>query len=115
MEPEAMPDEMRYYEPTLSARCRFRTPSNDALIAASFNGLLYEGDHTGKEDRMAVTMTRPERESFLAGVHVGMISIAEEGRGPLTVPVWYAYEPGGEVRVAIGKHSRKGRLLTQAG
>jgi hypothetical protein len=30
---------------------------------------------------MAVTMTRPEREAFLADVHVGMISIAEEGRG----------------------------------
>jgi PPOX class probable F420-dependent enzyme len=64
---------------------------------------------------MAVTMTKPEREAFLADVHVGMISIAEEGRGPLTVPVWYAYEPGGELRVATGKHSRKGRLLAHAG
>ena len=64
---------------------------------------------------MAVTMTRPEREAFLADVHVGMISIAEEGRGPLTVPVWYAYDPGGELRLATGKNSRKGRLLAHAG
>mgnify|MGYP003624040694 CR=1 FL=1 len=62
---------------------------------------------------MALTMTRQEREAFLAGVHVGIISIAEEGRGPLTVPIWYAYTPGGELRLITGRHSRKGRLLTQ--
>ena len=64
---------------------------------------------------MALTMTKMEREAFLAAVHVGMISIAEEGRGPLTVPIWYAYAPGGELRLITGRHSRKGRLLTQAG
>jgi nitroimidazol reductase NimA-like FMN-containing flavoprotein (pyridoxamine 5'-phosphate oxidase superfamily) len=64
---------------------------------------------------MALTMTRLEREAFLAGVHVGMISIAEAGRGPLTVPIWYVYTPGGELRLLTGRNSRKGRLLTQAG
>jgi uncharacterized protein len=73
-------------------------------------------DHTWKEDSMAVTtMSRSEREGFLADVHVGIISIAEEGRGPLTVPIWYVYEPGGEIRIATGKHSHKGRLLARAG
>ena len=72
-------------------------------------------DHAEKEDRMALTMTKREREAFLAGVHVGMISIAEEGRGPLTVPIWYTYAPGGELQLITGRHSRKGRLLTQAG
>jgi hypothetical protein len=72
-------------------------------------------DHAEKEERMALTMTKMEREAFLAAVHVGMISIAEEGRGPLTVPIWYAYAPGGELRLITGRHSRKGRLLTQAG
>ena len=64
---------------------------------------------------MSLTMTRPEREAFLADVHVGLISIADEGRGPLTVPIWYAYEPGGELRVVTAKGSRKGRLLVRAG
>jgi nitroimidazol reductase NimA-like FMN-containing flavoprotein (pyridoxamine 5'-phosphate oxidase superfamily) len=72
-------------------------------------------DHAGKEEYMAVTMTRSEREAFLADVHVGMISIAEDGRGPLTVPIWYVYEPGGELRIATGKHSHKGRLLARTG
>jgi nitroimidazol reductase NimA-like FMN-containing flavoprotein (pyridoxamine 5'-phosphate oxidase superfamily) len=71
--------------------------------------------HAAQEDRMALTMTRQEREAFLAGVHVGIISIAEAGRGPLTVPIWYAYTPGGELRLITGRHSRKGRLLAQAG
>jgi PPOX class probable F420-dependent enzyme len=64
---------------------------------------------------MSITMTKEEREAFLSGVHVGIISIADDGRGPLTVPVWYAYDAGGEVRVVTGRTSRKGRLLARAG
>ena len=64
---------------------------------------------------MTLAMTRQERESYLADLHVGIISIPEDGRGPLTVPVWYAYEPGGEVRIVTGRTSRKGRLLERAG
>lgn len=60
---------------------------------------------------MTVAMTRQEREMFLAGLHVGIISVPEEGRGPLTVPVWYAYEPGGDLRIITGRSSRKRRLL----
>ena len=64
---------------------------------------------------MSLAMSRTEREAFLAGTHVAVVSIAEEGRGPLTVPVWYRYEPGGEVRFATGDDSRKARLLKRAG
>lgn len=64
---------------------------------------------------MSLAMTRSEREAFLAGVHVGIIALPEEGRGPLAVPVWYAYDPGGELRVMTGRTSRKGQLLERAG
>src|SRR5262245_40150951 len=64
---------------------------------------------------MSLAMTRPEREAFLAALHVAVISIAEEGKGPLTVPIWYAYEPGQEVRISTGRSSRKGQLLALAG
>ena len=63
---------------------------------------------------MSLAMTQEERERFLADVHIGIISIAEEGRGPLTVPIWYAYEPGGDLRIVTGKSSRKGQLLARA-
>jgi nitroimidazol reductase NimA-like FMN-containing flavoprotein (pyridoxamine 5'-phosphate oxidase superfamily) len=64
---------------------------------------------------MSLAMTKDEREQFLADLHVGVISIAEPGRGPLTVPIWYAYEPGGELWVLTDRDSRKGRLLATAG
>jgi len=64
---------------------------------------------------MSLVMTRAEREAFLAGVHVGVISIAEPGRGPLTAPIWYGYEPGGELWIVTERGSRKGRLLQRAG
>ncbi len=59
---------------------------------------------------MSLAMTREERETFLAGLHVGVVSIEDPGRGPLTAPVWYAYD-GGEVVFVIGKESRKAKLL----
>jgi hypothetical protein len=58
-----------------------------------------------------LAMTRQEREAFLADTHVGIVSIAEPGRGPLTLPVWYDYAPGGTVRFTTGASSRKGKLL----
>jgi nitroimidazol reductase NimA-like FMN-containing flavoprotein (pyridoxamine 5'-phosphate oxidase superfamily) len=63
---------------------------------------------------MSLVMSLEEREEFLAGVHVGVISIAEDGRAPLTVPIWYGYTPGGEVWVVTERSSRKGKLLEQA-
>jgi len=64
---------------------------------------------------MSLAMSRAEREAFLADTHVGIVSIAEEGRGPLAVPIWYHYTPGGDVRIATGPNSRKARLLRQSG
>lgn len=64
---------------------------------------------------MSRTMTHTERERFLADVHVGIISITEDGRGPLTVPIWYGYMPAGELYVWMEQTSRKARLLQAAG
>jgi hypothetical protein len=64
---------------------------------------------------MLLTMTKEEREAFLDEVHVAIISIPESGRGPLTVPVWYAFVPEGEFHIWTGGNSRKARLLREAG
>ena len=64
---------------------------------------------------MSLAMTKQERETFLAEPHVAIISIPEEGRGPLTVPIWYSYEPGGELRVVTAGTSRKAQLIRHAG
>ena len=64
---------------------------------------------------MSLKMTKAERETFLADLHVGVISIAEEGRGPLTAPIWYGYEPGGDLWILTERSSLKGRRLQEAG
>jgi PPOX class probable F420-dependent enzyme len=57
-------------------------------------------------------MTPNEREEYLAGLHVGVLAVADEdGRGPLARPVWYAYEPGGELSFVTGRTTRKARLM----
>src|SRR5262249_2112571 len=70
---------------------------------------------TVEGDAMSLAMTKAEREAFLADVHVAVISINEDGRGPLTVPVWYGYEPGGVVRFVTGGGSRKAAALRKTG
>ncbi len=64
---------------------------------------------------MPFAMTKKEREAFLADVHVAIISIADGERGPLAVPIWYDYEPGGEAWILTDRGSRKGKLLEAAG
>jgi PPOX class probable F420-dependent enzyme len=65
---------------------------------------------------MSVTMSREERERFLAGVHVGVLSVASaDAGGTLAVPVWYGYEPGGTVNVITGAGTRKAVAVRAAG
>jgi len=65
---------------------------------------------------MSLEMSVDEREQFLAGLHVGVLSVAAgERRGPLSVPVWYEYQPGGRVSVVTGRHTRKARAIRAEG
>jgi nitroimidazol reductase NimA-like FMN-containing flavoprotein (pyridoxamine 5'-phosphate oxidase superfamily) len=63
---------------------------------------------------MSYAMNRDEREQFLARPHVGVMSVVENG-APLTVPIWYGYQPGGQVRLITGEESRKVRAVRAAG
>jgi PPOX class probable F420-dependent enzyme len=64
---------------------------------------------------MSLAMSRAEREAFLAATHVAVVSIARPGPGPLAVPVWYRYEPGGDVRFVTGGRSKKAELVRRSG
>lgn len=61
-----------------------------------------------------LAMTQAEREKFLADLHVGIVGIEREDGPPLTVPVWYIYEPGGELWFLTDSDSVKGRLLEKS-
>ena len=64
---------------------------------------------------MSLAMTRPERDAFLADVHVGVISIERTGEAPLSAPIWYDYTPDRGLWIITGAKSRKGRALEAAG
>ena len=64
-------------------------------------------------------LTEREREAFLADLHVATLSVASDSdRPPLTIPVWYHYQPGGNVTFftgSQGRKARKSRLIEKAG
>jgi PPOX class probable F420-dependent enzyme len=60
------------------------------------------------------SMTKAEREAFLADAHVGVLAVEEPGRGPLALPIWYLVDDG-DVVMSIGAGSVKARLLEAAG
>lgn len=61
-------------------------------------------------------LSAEEREKFLAEPHIAGLAVdAGPGRGPLSVPVWYDYAPGGEMWFLTGADSRKAGLITKAG
>ncbi|MEU8708964.1 pyridoxamine 5'-phosphate oxidase family protein [Streptomyces sp. NPDC048565] len=64
-----------------------------------------------------MALTRTEREQFLAEPHIAALAVdaAEEGRAPLTVPIWYQYLPGGDLWIMTGRDSRKGKDIAEAG
>ena len=64
-------------------------------------------------------LTEHERQAFLADRHVATLSVASDSdRPPLTVPVWYGYQPGGHLTFftgSQGRKARKSRLIEKAG
>jgi nitroimidazol reductase NimA-like FMN-containing flavoprotein (pyridoxamine 5'-phosphate oxidase superfamily) len=60
---------------------------------------------------MSTAIDEGRARGVLAGVHVGVLSLAQPWRAPLTVPIWYRYTPGGELAFMTGRDSRKGWLL----
>ncbi|MCZ4611550.1 pyridoxamine 5'-phosphate oxidase family protein [Streptomyces sp. Lzd4kr] len=63
-----------------------------------------------------MALTREEREEFLAEPHIAALAVdAGAGRAPLTVPIWYQYEPGGDLWIMTGLDSRKNELIQAAG
>ncbi|WP_338780180.1 pyridoxamine 5'-phosphate oxidase family protein [Streptomyces sp. DG1A-41] len=63
-----------------------------------------------------MALTREEREQFLAEPHIAALAVdAGPGRAPLTVPIWYQYEPGGDTWILTALDSRKYGLISAAG
>src|SRR5437879_701421 len=68
--------------------------------------------------RMLLAMPRDDRERFLGAPRVGVMGVTDPRGGncaPLVVPVWYSYEPGGEIVVETGRETIKAQLVRAAG
>jgi PPOX class probable F420-dependent enzyme len=60
--------------------------------------------------------TEAERQEFLAAKHVAVLSVAAaDGRPPASVPIWYDYTPGANIRINTGASARKAKLIERAG
>lgn len=59
-------------------------------------------------------MGTEQREAFLADLHVAVLAIERDGKGPLAVPIWYAYADG-DVLMSMAAGSAKTTLLRRAG
>src|ERR1700739_1781784 len=59
--------------------------------------------------------TETERQEFPAAKHVAVLSVAADGRPPASVPMWYDYTPGGNIRINTGAGARKAKLIERAG
>lgn len=63
-----------------------------------------------------MALSENEREQFLAEPLIAALSVSNgPGHGPLTVPIWYLYSPGGQPWILTGKNSRKAQLIEAAG
>jgi hypothetical protein len=63
-----------------------------------------------------MAMRPDEREHFLAGAHVGIVAHGTPTPGaPLASPVWYSYEPGGDVVFVTAARSLKALHLAALG
>jgi PPOX class probable F420-dependent enzyme len=61
-------------------------------------------------------LSETARQEFLADTHVAVLSVAAtDGRPPASIPIWYDYVPGGDIRISTTATSRKAKLITQAG
>jgi len=62
------------------------------------------------------SLSEADRQTFLADKHIAVLSVAaDDGRPPASVPIWYDYTPGGNIRINTGSSSRKVRLIERAG
>lgn len=60
---------------------------------------------------MSPAMPEVERQGFLAGIHVGIFSLAQDSHAPLSLPAWYAYNPGEDLRILLPPKDPRTPLL----
>jgi PPOX class probable F420-dependent enzyme len=60
------------------------------------------------------SMSKQERDDFLAALHVGVLAVDRPDGPPMVAPVWYRYNDGA-VEFFTDRSSQKAQLLQRAG
>src|SRR6185437_1850363 len=103
-----------YDAPSYRTGRRSSGPARSARVAGMGDAMPHCGGASLRI--MSLAMTPAEREAFLAEVHVAVVTVADDdGRGPLAIPLWYDYQPGGEIVLVTDRNSRKTQLIRRAG
>lgn len=53
------------------------------------------------------------RQEMLAQPHTAILSIPNGRSAPFSSPIWYIYEPGGDISIIIHEQSLKARRMTE--
>ena len=65
---------------------------------------------------MPTPLTEKEQQAFLAERHVAVLSVSRgNGQPPMSTPIWYGYEPGGDVTFFTMAGASKLKLIQRAG
>jgi nitroimidazol reductase NimA-like FMN-containing flavoprotein (pyridoxamine 5'-phosphate oxidase superfamily) len=57
-------------------------------------------------------LTEQEQQQFLADLHIAVLSLpSDDERPPLAFPIWYGYEPGGQITYYTHRSDPKVRKL----
>jgi hypothetical protein len=65
---------------------------------------------------MPKPLSERDQQLFLAERHVAVLSVGRDtGRPPLSTPIWYSYEPGGDVTFFTGAGASKLKVIQRAG
>ena len=59
------------------------------------------------------SLSEKDRESFLARRHIAVLSMPNGEHAPISSPIWYGYEPGGDINIFIHETSLKARRMLE--
>ena len=60
-------------------------------------------------------MSDAECDAFLLEIRLGNLAVSRRDKGPLLVPIWYRYTPGGTIDMCMGARSAKAHRLRAEG
>ena len=59
------------------------------------------------------SISEKARQEMLAEPHIAILSISNGDEAPISSPIWYLYEPGGDISIIVSDQSLKARRMAE--